>query len=116
MVNKELIFNKHTKILDLHIQKGMLHVVAVVNYIVQTFRYYVYDLLDMLFYMFFCRPLIFSKITFLKKKSFKNNVRISNKLDPDHSRIQRVKGDPDPLLGKSQVIWVSIEISIGTPL
>ena len=53
MVNKELIFNKHTKLLDLHIQKGMLQVVAVVHYIVQTFRYYVYDLLDMLFFMLF---------------------------------------------------------------
>ena len=49
MVNKELIFNKHTKLLDLHIQKGMLHVVVVVHYIVQTFRYYVY----VIFHVFF---------------------------------------------------------------
>ena len=35
--------------------------------------------------MLFCGLLIFSKSTF-SKKNFKNTIRVSNSLDPDHAR------------------------------
>ena len=35
------------------------------------------------FSRFCCRLLIFSKLTFAKKKSFRNTIRVSINLDPD---------------------------------
>ena len=38
------------------------------------------------FLCFFCRLLTFFKINFLKKKSFRNTIGVSNGLDPDQDR------------------------------
>ena len=52
----------------------------------------------------FCRLLIFIKINFLEKKSFKNIIRVSNSLDPDQAR--RFSG---PVLGPNGLEILSVD-------